>query len=366
MSNQQKRKETQTENQTEEKSNPKTKSNSKTKSNPQNYEPKIILKPKPKPKSKTKTNPSQKQVKSAKFRRTPLAITHIHLACRKSSDYNSLLSLLSQEDYDINAKTWNETALHIACRTGTIPDIIRALVIYGANVHEKADETPLHLACKHQADEDVIRILLASGANPNERNVFIKKFDIRNIRLILILPKKKSKWTSLHIACINKAESNIIRLLIAAGADVNIPAGFTPLHYACKENLNLDIITLLLISGADVNAQSGFTPLYLACKNNCNPMVVKILLSSRADPNPYSALHVACENSANLEIIELLLCAGANYNSKNEETPEEVCIRKQNFETSKIIKDFIENPKPFWKKHCKMPENQNNLKPEKK
>ena len=81
--------------------------------------------------------------------------------------------------------------------------------------------------------------------------------------------------TSLHYAA-DKGHKEIVELLIANGADVNVKEKDTPMHKAAM-NGHKEIIELLIANGADVNAksvdnntlllQSGY-PATLATKNS--------------------------------------------------------------------------------------------------
>ncbi len=74
----------------------------------------------------------------------------------------------------------------------------------------------------------------------------------------------------IHIACLHKNDT-LVRLLIAAGADVNALGDFgkTPLHYAVFEgdDYSTKIVKRLLDAGADPNIEdkrSNSTPLKFA------------------------------------------------------------------------------------------------------
>jgi ankyrin repeat protein len=68
---------------------------------------------------------------------------------------------------------------------------------------------------------------------------------------------------TVFFAAILGANKEIVELLIAKGADVNVKSGFgqTPLHWACNEGRH--VAELLIAKGADVNAkdEEGFTPM---------------------------------------------------------------------------------------------------------
>ena len=92
--------------------------------------------------------------------------------------------------------------------------------------------------------------------------------------------------TSLHMA-VESGNSNIVALLLEAGADVNAKGdSVTPLHLAAFYG-SVQIAEMLLKAGADVNA-IGFrhndTPLHVAAFHG-HVNVVKLLLAHGADIN---------------------------------------------------------------------------------
>jgi WD40 repeat protein len=91
--------------------------------------------------------------------------------------------------------------------------------------------------------------------------------------------------TPLHQA-VDEGRSDIVRLLLSQGADVNgrDSDGSTPLHLAASRN-NEELVKVLIDKGADVNARdnNGRTPLHLAARNN-NKELILLLLSKGAYP----------------------------------------------------------------------------------
>ncbi len=135
---------------------------------------------------------------------------------------------------------------------------VKYLIDNGINVNQKTkkeDQTPLFHASDEGCDE-IVEMLLKKGVeNINHQDVF--------------------GLTALHFAS-RKGHLNIVKMLIAAGADVTIKEnyGFTPLHEA-TENGHLDVLKFLIKKGGDVNSKLtkdfepykiGDTPLDVAKK----------------------------------------------------------------------------------------------------
>ena len=97
---------------------------------------------------------------------------------------------------------------------------------------------------------DAVRLLLDRGADPNQQS--------RHAQIVV---------RPIHAAAADGGSTAIARLLLDAGADVNVrqPGGFTPLHAAAQVG-NDELVALLLEHGADPHARldEGRTPADLA------------------------------------------------------------------------------------------------------
>jgi len=133
------------------------------------------------------------------------------------------------------------------------------------------DSPTLLMEAARRSDPDLIRVLAAAGADVNQRLE-----DGTTALMIAVSDTNKDRWA-------------IVKALIEAGADVNAVSkkGNTPLILAAgtyRQSPNL--VKALIEAGADVNAVSndGATPLMMAVKYN-SLEVVKMLLEAGARPN---------------------------------------------------------------------------------
>lgn len=170
---------------------------------------------------------------------------------------------------------------------------------------DKYSETQLCLLA-HIGDFESVRLLLASGV----------AVDCRNER----------KLTPLLASLSNTEAFKVTKLLIAKGANVNLPIPdtlLTPLHVAARDG-NAAAVKALLLAGADVRAVDAMrrSVLHWAAIGS-PPYVLKKLLKlthgdgvNAADEGGYTPLLAAAEHGRT-ENVELLLAAGADVRARN-------------------------------------------------
>ena len=134
-----------------------------------------------------------------------------------------------------------DKALFEAAKSGTVADI-KAALKNGANVNAMDGEgyTVLMCAAFWNTNPDVIKALIAAGADVNAT-------------------RTENGYTALMYAALFNSNPDVIKALIAAGADVNARTedGLTALMYAANNNPNPDVIKALIAAGADVNARDS-------------------------------------------------------------------------------------------------------------
>jgi ankyrin repeat protein len=221
-----------------------------------------------------------------------------------------------------------DTPLYLACDEGNL-DVIKLLL--AAKADARSGTSPLFAAVAGSCTKEkakIVRLLLAAGADVNA---------------IADSSHRWSIWrTLLHAAT---GEEEVVKLFLEAGANVNAmdELGATPLHSAAYRN-DTGAGKLFLAAGADVNAPDkyGSTPLHEASTEN-QIEVVSLLLAMGADVNArdtYGAtpLHKASKEG-HLLVIELLLAAGANVRiaDKGGNKPIDLAIQEGHREEVQLL-----------------------------
>ena len=177
---------------------------------------------------------------------------------------------------------------------------LRSLVHDAAEVNTKdgRGETPLMYAAA-AGSLDAMKFLIAKGADVNAQNEFgstaliWSATDLGKVRLLLdrganVNAVSKRGRTALFLAAMSDRSAEIVRLLLAKGADPKITDSFknTTLIAAAAGNDN-ETIRMIINAGVDVNAANviGMTPLIASAGNNGNVTAVKMLLAKGAQVN---------------------------------------------------------------------------------
>jgi ankyrin repeat protein len=210
----------------------------------------------------------------------------------------NMVRLLLARGADVNARSkMGRTPLLIAASYAGNTEVLMLLLAKGANVltRDNFETTPL-LAATAANDSTSIKLLLEHGAEIKGTDIHSKKMAER----IPISPAMAGLTPLMNAAAEGNVE--VVRLLLARGADVNTVASATspsvkngPIGLASFTALTLagayggpETIQALLDHGAKVNAQDtrGMTALMLAtASDRTDPRVIRLLLENGADPN---------------------------------------------------------------------------------
>lgn len=177
---------------------------------------------------------------------------------------------------------------------------------------KRVSDTALHIACK-TGSEKIVQALLKLASSRDKAD--LKFVDATN----------EVHQTSLYHAC-NAKEFNIAKLLLAAGANPDAGSGdgeITQLGELAADN-NIEAVRFLLDHGAAVDSQDnlGRTPMYRAADANHHELC-KFLIERGGNPNTatkdndHTILGQAIANGE-LRTIELLVMGGAEIECRDD------------------------------------------------
>jgi ankyrin repeat protein len=219
------------------------------------------------------------------------AEVHEALRCALASGQERAIRVLIEAGVDVNliVKSTGETALQITSRSG-YSKIVQMLIAAGAGVDDKA----LHYALAGGHEETVL-VLIEAGADVN-------------------LIGKSTGETALQIAS-RSGYSKTVQALIAAGADVDAGNG-RALRYALAGR-HEGIIRTLIEGGADVNLKGmGETALEAASRLGYTN-IVQMLVAAGADVNAGKGRALQYALAGGHEgVIRVLVDAGAEKETK--------------------------------------------------
>jgi ankyrin repeat protein len=253
-------------------------------------------------------------------RMTPLMFAVSENTANKAKVIQALIDAGS--DTDLKRAEDESTPLLMAARYAQDPGIIDILVKAGSNIEEKNKYgyTPLMLALrKNEANPDMAIALIQNKADVNKS--FDKKYDDED--------KMSPLMYALNEYMLNKPK--VIRALADYGADMNArnaKDGYAPLHFAARNAHNSEIVDILIKAGAEIDAKDkyGYTPLMLALrKNDAYPDIAIALIKYKADVNAVfpenssTPLMMALSDflSTKPKVIQALTDYGADVNAKN-------------------------------------------------
>jgi len=250
--------------------------------------------------------------------RTREGVTPLQLAATNGSA--AMIDRLIKAGADANASlsAGGDTALMMAARTGKT-DAIRVLVEAGGNVNAKESwgGTTALMWAVSEGHADAARLLIGAGADVNARSNYVaaangRGFEGRTPVANRTDPKAEefaSGWLTPLTLAAREGDVEMARILVNAGADVNIAAGDgkTALALAIF-NGNYEVASLLVDNKADVNKADAqrFTPLFWAVDRRNMETAPNFPWMVTVDPMP---------------LIRKMLDAGANPNALVNNTP---------------------------------------------
>ena len=221
-------------------------------------------------------------------------------ACR-IGDLSLVKEIIEQRGGNVNAVQNDATPLIITTHLN-YPEISKYLIQNGAevNVKDARDNTPLIYALQ-KISENVPELLINKGADVNaigsneETPLYLaaKSGSLEYVKLLLSKGAKINQGDPALIEALKGDYIDIIQTLINNGADLNLRDSYfnkSALHWAIGslwQKTNEKIAKMLIAAGADVNIQDneGNTPLSLAVQKNLDDLV-ELLKSKGAKEAP--------------------------------------------------------------------------------
>ena len=260
----------------------------------------------------------------------------IHLACEESTA--EVVDVLIQYGADVNRKHNGMTPLMVACKRGHYGIVQHLLKTQNVNVNAQNSNglTALHFSVQSNSVE-IVRNLLLKGADPNiaiTSTPLITACASSNLQIVKELLKAKADvngqdedgTTALYMAS-SKGHFGIVKKLLSSDANPNIfvkGTKWTPLIVA-SANGHIDVVKSLLKAKADTHYQDvyGKTALHAAVQHN-HVDIVNVLLKANVNPtltttDDETALAIAMkQNPPNEDMVKMLREAMNAYYNRTE------------------------------------------------
>lgn len=255
---------------------------------------------------------------------------------RRQHDVSNFVELLLKAGADVNlVGGLYGTALQAASLSDLRLDgAVSMLIAAGADVNLSGGlyGTPLQ-AASFRGSKQIVQQLLAAGADVNSVDVFGDGFNATHpVYVQDTVGLANAIWT-FHEVWLHEGDCTvplqsasfrgsleIVELLLAAGADVNlIGAKFgTALQASCYRESGR-MVNLLLAAGANTNSIGGeYGTALQAAAFWDSPEIVELLLAAGADVNiiggKYGTALQAAATIGTLVVMNILIAAGANVN----------------------------------------------------
>ncbi|XP_046359210.2 ankyrin-3-like isoform X1 [Haliotis rufescens] len=280
--------------------------------------------------------------------RTPVMTACFH-------GHTDIVEYLQSKGADILAKDkFEQTCLHVACRSGHVEIAERLLEIIPIDDIDCNGMTPLMFAVKSKCF-DMVDFLVEHGANMNIRNNhgqttlhtsawFGNALGCAKLLDLGMFVDIRDSTNRTPLMCVSKNRddrSEVVNILVERDADINVSDenGDVCLHIAAKSGGHTATSEYLLDSGLDINTKGShdYTPIMSACRSG-NKEQFDLLLVKGADlhcltDHGASCLHLACMSDTNdTHIPNELLDHGLNIDKEDDDnmTPVMYAISKDN------------------------------------
>lgn len=263
-----------------------------------------------------------------------------------------IIDMLLEYGSDANVKNREgHTPLFEAIQSNRV-DVVTSLLDHGANPNLPG---PKHMLWPAAGLPRILDLLLSRGADPKKApGIMELATSINNIDSVRVLlragvdpnAKKDGIYTPL-CSSIRDNRSDIFELLLANGADPNVPSAEYP-TFKCVTHYRTQYLAPLVAAGADLNSPKGILETAVQCKNI--EALYWLLDTGKVSPNDKTPRTGATplttairENQANL--VDLLLSRGADPNVRGENWP--VCMAVHQPAILKRLLPALAEPRAF-------------------
>ena len=253
--------------------------------------------------------------------------TWIHYAIRGGCSKEVLQSIIDQGAYVNTTNNKNVTFLMLASEKGNV-NAMNVLLRAGADrtIKDANGDTWIHYAIRGGCSKEVLQSIIDQGADVNATNK-------KNVTFLMLASEK--------------GNVDAMNVLLSAGADRTIKDanGDTWIHYAVRGKCSKDVLRSIIAKGADVNATSKGTgtPLMLASWFG-KVDAIKVLLSAGADRIIKDAIgntwiHYAIRGGCSKEVLQSIIDQGADVNATNKKNVTSLMLasEKKNVDAMNVL-----------------------------
>ncbi|CAN8097893.1 unnamed protein product [Discula destructiva] len=262
----------------------------------------------------------------------------------------ALVEVMLDQGIDANSKNAEGTSPMFQCVSTQRLDIAHMLLDRGADPNMPG---PKHLLWPSTYQPPFLRLLLSRGADyhkaPGIMELATSVNNIESVRILLnsgVDPnaKKDGVYTPLCSA-IRDNRADIVTLLLANGADPNVPASEYPC-FKCVTHQRAQFLPQIIEAGGDPNEPRGIIE-KAVLHNNQDALI--FLLDSGVNVNAkssegYTPLTTAIRENRP-EMVDLLLARGADPAIRGQDWPINMAVKRPNI--LKKLLPSISNPKNF-------------------
>ncbi|KAI0482450.1 ankyrin repeat-containing domain protein [Xylariaceae sp. FL0804] len=252
---------------------------------------------------------------------------------------------------DANSKSADgKTPLFVAITAGRV-DIVTSLLDHGANPNLPG---PKHMLWPSTYQPACLKVMLARGADwkksPGIMELATSLNNIESVRILLkagVNPnvKKDGTYTPL-CSSIRDNRPDIFHLLLANGADTNIPAAEYP-AFKCITHGRFHFLPHLLAAGVNLNSPKGIAE--TAVRHNDKEALAWLLDNgvspNDAAPDTKATPLTTAITTNNPSLLTFLLSRGANPNIRGQDWP--VCLAVQQPSILSLLLPKLAQPRAF-------------------